>query len=49
MLEQRQRIQAGAVMMNLTFDALDLPAVEEIPISSSVAIPAPVRDRWHEA
>src|SRR5580704_8465484 len=42
--EQGDRIEAGAVVMELALEALDLAAVDEIPVAAGAAVVAPAGD-----
>lgn len=45
--EERQRVEAAAVVVDLALEALQLAAVDEVPVAAGVAVPAPVRDGRH--
>src|SRR6185312_2162904 len=43
--EQRDRVNAGAVMMQLAFESAVFPAIEKVPIPSRAAVIAPTGNR----
>src|SRR5262249_28982200 len=49
MRKHRDRIEAGTVVMQLSLDAAKLAAVQKIPVATSIAVVAPMRQRRHIA